>query len=102
MAKDALYLVHAELEGSYVDEWNAWHARRPRYQNRLEGIFGGRVLEGRGRGAFDPDGASEPCNCRHEARWSWRFVRLRLAVDSRFKDLGHCLLKMVGRPVFGN
>ena len=27
MAKEALYLVHAELEGSYVDEWNAWHAR---------------------------------------------------------------------------
>ena len=27
MGKEALYLVHAELEASYVDEWNAWHAR---------------------------------------------------------------------------
>ena len=27
MAKEALYLVHAELEASYVDTWNTWHAR---------------------------------------------------------------------------
>jgi hypothetical protein len=27
MGKEALYLVHAELESSYVDEWNVWHGR---------------------------------------------------------------------------
>lgn len=27
MAKEALYLVHAELEPAWCDEWNAWHSR---------------------------------------------------------------------------
>ena len=27
MAKEALYLVHAELDGAWAADWNVWHAR---------------------------------------------------------------------------